>query len=66
MKRLGRIFWMFLSALVLCTCVIVIVVACTDDEKCKECTNSKLSKTEKLCGDDLTEAQRPDSDWTCK
>jgi len=67
MKRLGRKFWIFLSAFVLSAGIIVVVAACGDDEKCKTCTNKKTDAKEEFCGDDLIEALRPDSDWkNCK
>ena len=65
MKSFGRKFWIVLPAFALCA-GLVVFAACEDDE-CRECTNKKdSSKKEKMCGDDLIEALRPDSDWTCK
>ena len=64
MKRLGGKFWIFLPVLVLCAGIIV-VVACSEDEKCKKCTNSVTNASWTACGDELEEAQKLPN-VTCK
>ena len=50
-------YWIFLCALVLCAGIFVVVEACSDDEECKECTNSVTGEKKTYCGDNLKEAK---------
>ena len=67
MKRLKRIgILKVICAVVLCAGVVFFVATCEDDDDCKECTNTETQAKKTFCGDELTEAQRADSDWSCK
>jgi len=56
MNKLRKRFWIFLSAFVLCA-GITVIVSCTKDDECKECTSKANGDVKTLCGDELSEAK---------
>jgi len=52
--------WKLVCAFVLCAGITILLMTCSKDDECEECTfkvGGVVTKTETLCGDDLTEAK---------
>ena len=59
---------MFACGVILCAGIVVFVTMCAKDEECKKCENKSPDiSAATFCGDELKEAERPDSQWkNCK